>query len=890
MSEDLNEQIPDIPDRQDDNNDSGIMDDIKDKGKEKLKEKIDNKGAEKTGQKGLEKAGQEGTQKAGQEAGKQGVQKAGQQGAQKASQEAGKQAAQKVGQEGVKKAGQEAGKQVAKEAGKQVAKEAGKQVAKEAGKQAVKQGAKAAVGAAAGAATAGIATAAMVAAEVAMKAAKKIQEAQGLSKQDARARNAMVAVGLMTLPLIIIMIIVFFIIYQEGKRMDTQDMLHKAIACAESADGCNDFLGIDEWDIVGIGAPINQWENGEWDPFHKDDVTDFATQYVAMTSKYSLEDDAISSFPVLGKHVPDEDPGLLTDILNWMGRIEYLKRKRLEEHLSITPAAFNNISWKAYSPTSEKKFQKGEYETVDLGSWKIGGWSVTYYNIDKKDFKNNFAKIDEMAKNSEDHQTSLRIPESKDFGISVEEYLAALGPNLPHWIEPYALYVVTGDEDYVNKLIEFYSDESEHYQVTNYLDTKEDTTYYYNKHVQTVQDKDEEGNVIATRNITYYGKKPDYSALAETELRQCLSYLEVRNGILDSFYVDLDMAEMQSKYSYIFDEDGEYIDGNVYCPDSENDKSKYIYTPGVNKALGWTGEIDTDYDIEFISLKEFSFNIEADRYEYKKTFTSNLTPDTEVKPYEYTNITGETKEAKNRMEWWIMKTREEGLERIKNGTGYVGDGETFTYDIDSLAQALEMIEKYYEKNYYVGGVYTGEPVVIGGVDYISPGGLLFPVQGGHIVPVTGPYRSPARPTHNGIDIVKAGPKAYLDPATDENIKTYILSAGTPHANQYSGWLVIAAADGEVTQVNSVGTNVSMYPSGGWGNNIVIKHTPSNYMTRYAHLFFPNNVPLVSPGQSVVAGQVIGVAGDSGCSAGIHLHFELFTPPLNRIDPMVAISI
>ncbi|MFA6963738.1 MAG: LysM peptidoglycan-binding domain-containing M23 family metallopeptidase [Patescibacteria group bacterium] len=81
---------------------------------------------------------------------------------------------------------------------------------------------------------------------------------------------------------------------------------------------------------------------------------------------------------------------------------------------------------------------------------------------------------------------------------------------------------------------------------------------------------------------------------------------------------------------------------------------------------------------------------------------------------------------------------------------------------------------------------------------------------------------------------------------------YVVSVGTP---------VRSAASGVVIQV-STGW------SGGYGNEIVVSHG-NGVATRYAHL----SQISVSPGDSVSAGETIGLSGNSGRSTGPHLHFE-----------------
>lgn len=72
--------------------------------------------------------------------------------------------------------------------------------------------------------------------------------------------------------------------------------------------------------------------------------------------------------------------------------------------------------------------------------------------------------------------------------------------------------------------------------------------------------------------------------------------------------------------------------------------------------------------------------------------------------------------------------------------------------------------------------------------------------------------------------------------------------------------VYAVADGVVEKAG---------PGTGYGNVIHLNHA-NGYSTRYAHL----SKMLVKAGQSVKAGQVIGLMGKTGLGSGTHLHFEV----------------
>ena len=92
---------------------------------------------------------------------------------------------------------------------------------------------------------------------------------------------------------------------------------------------------------------------------------------------------------------------------------------------------------------------------------------------------------------------------------------------------------------------------------------------------------------------------------------------------------------------------------------------------------------------------------------------------------------------------------------------------------------------------------------------------------------------------------------------------------------------VAAAAGGI--VSFAGWDRPGDPRGGFGQNVFIDHG-NGLQTRYAHLSQIG----VSRGQAVSRGQVIGVSGNTGASAGEHLHWGVYrvTPggPRVPIDP------
>jgi len=90
-----------------------------------------------------------------------------------------------------------------------------------------------------------------------------------------------------------------------------------------------------------------------------------------------------------------------------------------------------------------------------------------------------------------------------------------------------------------------------------------------------------------------------------------------------------------------------------------------------------------------------------------------------------------------------------------------------------------------------------------------------------------------------------------------------------------GTPIRAAADGTVIIARGGGAW-----NGGHGNYVVITH-PNGTQTLYSHM---SNV-IVSPGQSIFSGKVIGYVGSTGRSTGPHLHFEIENANGSKMRPV-----
>lgn len=110
---------------------------------------------------------------------------------------------------------------------------------------------------------------------------------------------------------------------------------------------------------------------------------------------------------------------------------------------------------------------------------------------------------------------------------------------------------------------------------------------------------------------------------------------------------------------------------------------------------------------------------------------------------------------------------------------------------------------------------------------------------------------------------------------------YKMSGGMWSSGYHTG-VDFAAATGTSLKAVGAGTVVSAGWGGAYGNQVVIQLSDGHY-AQYAHLSSLS----VSAGQSVTAGQEIGLSGATGNVTGPHLHFEIRTTPDygSDVDPL-----
>jgi murein DD-endopeptidase MepM/ murein hydrolase activator NlpD len=96
---------------------------------------------------------------------------------------------------------------------------------------------------------------------------------------------------------------------------------------------------------------------------------------------------------------------------------------------------------------------------------------------------------------------------------------------------------------------------------------------------------------------------------------------------------------------------------------------------------------------------------------------------------------------------------------------------------------------------------------------------------------------------------------------------------------HNGWDIANPEGTPLYAVDDGEVKFAGWSDQGYGYMVVIDHG-GRYQTLYAHL---RDSPSVTTGQSVSAGTVIGLMGNTGFSTGPHLHFEI-RHGSNLIDP------
>ena len=139
--------------------------------------------------------------------------------------------------------------------------------------------------------------------------------------------------------------------------------------------------------------------------------------------------------------------------------------------------------------------------------------------------------------------------------------------------------------------------------------------------------------------------------------------------------------------------------------------------------------------------------------------------------------------------------------------------------------------------------------------------------------------APARATTTASQAASLG---YTSPVPGGAIGTAYKVAGSMWSSGYHTGVDFRVGTGTSLKAVGNGTVVSAGWAGAYGNQVVIRLN-DGYYAQYAHLSSLS----VSAGQTVTAGQQVGLSGSTGNSTGPHLHFEIRTTPNygSDVDPI-----
>ncbi|MFJ9041954.1 peptidoglycan DD-metalloendopeptidase family protein [Streptomyces sp. NPDC102406] len=199
-----------------------------------------------------------------------------------------------------------------------------------------------------------------------------------------------------------------------------------------------------------------------------------------------------------------------------------------------------------------------------------------------------------------------------------------------------------------------------------------------------------------------------------------------------------------------------------------------------------------------------------------------------------------------------------------------GDTGAKTYTVE----AGDTLSKIAEAQHVDGGwqkLYQANKDVVGSDAGLIKPGMKLTLDGAAETTAATAARTGA--TTHAADFVKP-----VDGATG----TPYHSSGSMWSSGYHTGTDFVVPTGTAVKAVGAGTVVSAGWDGAYGNEVVIKHTDGRY-SQYAHLSSLG----VSAGQSVTAGQQIGLSGATGNVTGPHLHFEIRTSPEygSDIDPL-----
>ncbi|MEU9732905.1 LysM peptidoglycan-binding domain-containing M23 family metallopeptidase [Streptomyces sp. NPDC048002] len=137
-------------------------------------------------------------------------------------------------------------------------------------------------------------------------------------------------------------------------------------------------------------------------------------------------------------------------------------------------------------------------------------------------------------------------------------------------------------------------------------------------------------------------------------------------------------------------------------------------------------------------------------------------------------------------------------------------------------------------------------------------------------------------TTTATQTAQSSASGFAAPVSGAGVGTQYKVAGSMWSSGYHTGVDFVIPTGTSLKAVGAGTVVSAGWGGAYGNQVVIQLADGHY-AQYAHLSSLS----VSSGQTVTAGQQVGLSGATGNVTGPHLHFEIRTTPNygSDVDPV-----
>lgn len=218
-------------------------------------------------------------------------------------------------------------------------------------------------------------------------------------------------------------------------------------------------------------------------------------------------------------------------------------------------------------------------------------------------------------------------------------------------------------------------------------------------------------------------------------------------------------------------------------------------------------------------------------------------------------------------------------------------------------------EKLYQDNRKVVGddpslIFPGMKLTLGGKAWghasttgaHTSAGATTPSKAPSKAPATTESKAPAASNSSSSSDVQASNETsapaeqstgsgYVHPVPGNHTTAYRASGASWSSGSHTG-IDFPVSTGTGVKAITSGTVVTAGWGGAYGNEVVIKHADGHY-SQYGHMSSLS----VSAGQTVTAGQQVGLSGSTGNATGPHLHFEIRTGPAygSDVDPIAYLA-